>query len=1033
VTKKRRTRPTKRPTSGTPRRESKAPSPRSPVPREGRWLAQVAEALPGILWIAKRDRSRIVYVGPQCQKVYGIPSQTLKADPMAWIGAVHADDRARVASAMRRQGDKPVAMKYRVVRRGRDTRLVVHSSLPLQNSEGKYTHVVDLVADLGEGGGKVVLSKQKEYERIFFSSPDYVCVTDTDGRILDANPAFLECLGLSWEDLVHSNIETYYAEENRRRLLRVLRRLRRGEEIIGLEARVRTPRGRVLCVEVNAAPLKEGGAVDRFLLLGRDVTARSRVQEALTEKARQQEQLLETTRQLALTLDAKDVLTRIATRAKSILNARACVLYLLEADGRTLTPAVSTDAPHSDEVLSVPLDTERSMTGQAVKTRRGLIFNDAWTHPSGYQVPGTPEEKEERVIVVPLAVDDHALGAMCVNRLGESFTDQDLALAEAFGAYAATALRNAQSHEALLREAEVRKRAEQALAKEREYYRSFVESLTDWAWEMDAGGVHTYSNRAIEMILGYEVDQVVGQHVTTLWCEEDRTAENLEWLQRSLASGKGWQTFTARFRHKDGSARLLESTALPIRDAEGNLVGYRGLDHDITDRRRAEEELRASEEKYRGLVENTNDILYSLDPKGAVLYASPGVRIVGYSAEEMIGRNIMEFVPEQAVDAATESFRKAFAGKSDYFESPFRTKDGQLRWIRSRVQQVQEDGTVVGLQGVATDITELKITGQALEHARRKLVALHLIAQRLEACPSEDEICRIAVGAAEKILESSLCSCRLAEGERLVVKAASSRPTARMFWDNLVDEELAQRTYRTGETFLFSAKSQLPVRGAERRAIESGLSVPVGDLGVLQAFALEPQAFGADDARLAELLVGHVAQAVRRIRLENDLKEQALHDPLTGVYNRYYTNQILGREIKRSERMKRPIAFLMIDVNGLKDVNDRFGHQAGDRVLQATATLLQDEVRATDTIVRYGGDEFLAILLEAAEEAVVVARRIARRAPAIGVRAGLGAFPVTIAIGIASWDPAAPVPIEQVLREADDRMYEEKRKRSKKA
>ncbi len=993
---------------------------------------QVAGILPEILWIVKRGRSRIIYVGPSSESLYRTTSEALQANPMAWIEAVHPDDRARVEAAIRRQGEEPVVMEYRVVRPDGGSRLVTHRSLPLRNAAGEVKHVVDLVREVTGDTQPRVRDTAGEYRRIFCSSPDYICITDAHGRILDANPAFLDCLGLSWEDLVSSNIEAYHAQEDRRRLLRVLKKLRKGEGIKGLEARLRTARGDVLSVEVNAVPLKEGGVVDRFLLLGRDVTARSRVEEALTQKARRQEQLLETTRQLALTLDARDLLTRIATRAKSILNARACVLYLLEADGRTLTPAVSTDAPHSDKVLSTPLDTERSLTGQAVKARRGLIFNDAWTHPSGYQIPGTPEEKDERVIVVPLAVDDHVLGAMCVNRLGELFAEQDLALAEAFGAYAATALRNAQSHEALLREAEVRKRAEEALAKEREYYRSFLESLTDWAWEMDAGGVHTYSNRAVETILGYEVDEVVGQHATRLWCDDDRTAKNLEWLQRSLASGKGWQRFTARFRHKDGSARLLESTALPIRDTEGTLVGYRGLDHDITDRRRAEEELRASEEKYRGLVENTNDILYSLDSNGMILYASPGVRIVGYSTEEMVGRNLMEFIPEQNVDTAREGLRKALAGESDYFESPVRTRSGQLRWIRSRVQQVMDGDAVVGLQGVATDITELKMAGQALERARQKLVALHVIAQRLEGCPSEDEVCHIAVGAAERILESSLCSCRLAEGERLVLKATSSRPTARMYWDDLVDEELARRTYSAGGTFLFGEKSQLPVKGAQRRAIESGLSVPVSDLGVLQAFALETQSFGAVDARLAELLAGHVAQAVRRIRLENDLKEQALHDPLTGVYNRYYINQILGREIKRSERMKRPIAFLMIDVNGLKDVNDRFGHHAGDRVLQATATLLQGEVRATDTVVRYGGDEFLAILLEAAEEAVVVARRIARRAPAIGVKAGLGAFPVTIAIGIASWDPAAPVPIEQVLRDADDRMYEEKRKRYKK-
>jgi diguanylate cyclase (GGDEF)-like protein/PAS domain S-box-containing protein len=982
--------------------------------------------------VVTRDRSRVLYVGPLCEQLYGTTPRKLRAKPQAWVAAVHPEDRARVETAVRDQGDAQLALEYRITQSDGSTRPLVHRSSPLRNARGTLTHFVDFLGHEHEVGVIAEGNREEEYRRIFFSSPDFICVTDTDGRILDANPAFLGRLGLSLEAEGIANIGSFYVGRSRRWLLRVLSKLKRGEELMGLEARVRTLQGDELHVEVDAAPLRQRDVVTRFLVLARDVTDRKAAEAALARKTREQDRLLETAHQLASSLDAKSVLARIAAQARSILNGRACVLYLLEPDGRTLTPAVSTDAPHSDKVLSTPLDIDHSLTGQAVKARGGLIFNDAWTNPAAYQVPGTPEEKEERVIVVPLAVDDKALGAMCVNRIGEMFSEEDLVLAEAFGAYAATALRNAQSHEAVRREADTRRRAEAALAREREYYRSFVESLADWAWEMDKHGVHTYCNRAVENVLGYPVEDVVGHHVTKLWCDCDNTPKNRRWLRRTLASGRGWRAFRARFRHRDGSVRLLESTALPIYDADKRLAGYRGLDHDITERVQAEEALRSSEEKFRRLVENANDILYSLDPEGTVTYVSPGARILGYTPQEIIGQNIMGLVPEKELDRVRQNFRRAVAGESGYFESPVRSKDGRVRYMRSTIQQVVDGKKVIGLQGVATDITELKRAGDALDRARRKLEDLHVITQRLEGCPSEDEVCRIAVGAAEKILESYLCCCRLAEGDQLATKARSERQTARMFWDTLVDEKLAQRTYRTCKTFRFADESELPVAGPSRHGLRSGLSVPIGDLGVLQVFALEPSAFGADDARLAELLAGHVAQAVRRIRLQNELKEQALRDPLTGVYNRYYINEILWREIKRSQRIDRPIAFLMVDVNGLKEINDLFGHQTGDRVLKATASLLENEVRATDTVVRYGGDEFLAILLEAAEEAEVVARRILQEVPRVSAQAGLGGFPVTVAIGISSWDPGGRVPVEQVLRHADDRMYEEKRKQQRK-
>ncbi len=1022
-----------RKTTPTPKPSARGGGPKAKAPREAQWFLQIAADLTQIAWVVTRDRSRIIYVGPASQTVYGTGPDALRANSMAWTEAVHPEDRERVETALVRRGTAPLVMEYRVVRPEGGSCFVNHRSVPLRDANGKLTHRVDLVAVVDDGVRMGLREPEEKYQTIFSSSPDYICITDTDGLVLDANPAFLERLGLRADELGRSNLGAFYAGQYRRRLLQALCRLRRGGDIRGLEVRVRTVEGSILYVEANATPLRHAGVVNRFLVLARDITERRRTEQSLTRKTRQQEQLLETAHQLASSLDAERVLARIAQRARSILNARACVLYLLEPDGKTLTPAVSTDAPHSDKVLSKPLKTEQSLTGQAVKARRGLIFNDAWAHPLGYQIPGTPEEEEERVIVVPLVADDRVLGAMCVNRLGELFGEEDLALAEAFGAYAAAALRNAQSHEAVRREAEIRKQAEKALAREREYYRSFVESLSDWAWEMDSHGVHSYSNRAVEKILGYPVAEVVGHHVTKLWCDEDKTRKNKAWLRRTLASGLGWHGFKARFRHKDGSVRILESTALAIRDAENRVVGYRGLDHDITDRARAEEALKSSEEKFRRLVENTDDILYSLERSGTITYASPGVRILGYAPDDMIGRNILEFLPAEDAKRAQENLQKAIAGESGYFEIAVRARDGGLRHIRSRVQQVTKNGKVTGLQGVATDITELRKAGEALRSTRRKLEALHVIAQRLEACPSADEVCRIAVGAAEKILDSYLCSCRLTEDDQLLPKAKSSRQTTRMFWDDSIDEELALRTYRAGQTFRFADESELPVKGAAKPSLKSGLSVPIGDLGVLQVFSPETHSFGADEARLAELLAGHVAQAIRRIRLQDDLKEQALRDPLTGVYNRYYINEILGREMKRSERMNRPVAFLMADVNGLKEINDRFGHQTGDRVLQATASLLQSQVRATDTVVRYGGDEFLAILLEAAEEAVIVAKRIVNAAASLGSETGLGEFPVTLSIGIASWDPVTRVPVEQILRDADDRMYEDKRKRLQKS
>jgi diguanylate cyclase (GGDEF)-like protein len=196
---------------------------------------------------------------------------------------------------------------------------------------------------------------------------------------------------------------------------------------------------------------------------------------------------------------------------------------------------------------------------------------------------------------------------------------------------------------------------------------------------------------------------------------------------------------------------------------------------------------------------------------------------------------------------------------------------------------------------------------------------------------------------------------------------------------------------------------------------------------VFQVASTEENAFSTEDVRLLELLLGHTGEAVHRIRLQERLKEQALRDPLTGVYNRRYFNQVIEQEIPRSKRYDHPIGFLMIDVNHFKEINDRYGHQVGDEVLQEVAKLLEGQVRGSDVVVRYGGDEFLLLLIETNGETKSVKQRILEEVARQNETNPVFDFPVTFSIGIAHWKPDGPRTVSEVLNKADMLMYEEKR------
>ena len=141
----------------------------------------------------------------------------------------------------------------------------------------------------------------------------------------------------------------------------------------------------------------------------------------------------------------------------------------------------------------------------------------------------------------------------------------------------------------IIRDITERKQMEETLRSSEEKYRSIVEQTTEWIWEMDLNGVHTFSNGRITDILGYLPGEAIGLPVEALLHEEDLAEVNAR-LPGLVAEKRGWQGWVLRWRHKDGGYRYLESNAYPVLDADGNLRGYRGADRDITERKHAEQE-----------------------------------------------------------------------------------------------------------------------------------------------------------------------------------------------------------------------------------------------------------------------------------------------------------------------------------------------------------------------------------------------------------------------------------------------------------
>jgi diguanylate cyclase (GGDEF)-like protein len=161
---------------------------------------------------------------------------------------------------------------------------------------------------------------------------------------------------------------------------------------------------------------------------------------------------------------------------------------------------------------------------------------------------------------------------------------------------------------------------------------------------------------------------------------------------------------------------------------------------------------------------------------------------------------------------------------------------------------------------------------------------------------------------------------------------------------------------------------------------------------------------------------------VENARLFSEVQRLAVTDPLTGLFNRRKLDETLELELERSKRYSRPLSAIMVDLDLMKQVNDRLGHPAGDLVLKDVGQAIRSQVRKVDVVTRYGGDEFFVLLPESDfQEALAIARRIRE-----GIRqVSAGDTPMSASTGVAKWKPDYNTP-EAFLQAVDAALYQAK-------
>jgi diguanylate cyclase (GGDEF)-like protein len=347
-----------------------------------------------------------------------------------------------------------------------------------------------------------------------------------------------------------------------------------------------------------------------------------------------------------------------------------------------------------------------------------------------------------------------------------------------------------------------------------------------------------------------------------------------------------------------------------------------------------------------------------------------------------------------------------------------RIRDVLRRQFKHSVIQVNEDSDLFPENQLTVATRDRSgDPSEGSEELQRKILRAEFLleAARLLSAPELDKALWDVVEKSKEVLGSTALVFLLEESEPELRCAASTQPEQLpIILESLVNvkgqvKAKLQDICRSGQAELITDLSSLNLPDELQQMIGqfglmSLMAIPIKKddevYGVFITISSAPNIFEQSQLIVSVELSQAMARAICHARVIALLEQKANTDGLTGIYNRRFFDEVLQREVARAERHRLPLVLLMLDVDDFKQVNELYGHQAGDNALRALATILQSSVRREDFVFRYGGDEFAILLPDTGMQGGQhVGEHIRSRVESAGVAASWG-MKVTVSIGV---------------------------------